>query len=250
MIVIPMAGLSSRFFNAGYPIPKYQLGLPNSQSVFEWAVTSFEEYFHSDHFVFIIRDVFNTKFFVENCINQLGIGSFSIVVLEDETEGQADTVYQGLKKISETISEHEELFIFNIDSRRTGFRKSTAVHNKDIAGYLEVFEGEGDHWSFIKVDNNGKVILTTEKERISNLCSNGLYYFRSIKLFNELFEQEYQNRRNSLVKSELYIAPLYNYLIQNNLAVDFELVDHSKIEFCGVPTEYEALCTKMKRSKQ
>lgn len=44
MFIIPMAGLSSRFFKAGYNKPKYQLML-GKETVFSWAVKSFEKYF-------------------------------------------------------------------------------------------------------------------------------------------------------------------------------------------------------------
>ncbi|EKD6920812.1 capsular biosynthesis protein, partial [Campylobacter coli] len=43
-IVFPMAGLSSRFSNAGYKIPKYMLEIQN-QTVFYNAVLSFKCYF-------------------------------------------------------------------------------------------------------------------------------------------------------------------------------------------------------------
>lgn len=246
MIVLPMAGLSSRFFKAGYLVPKYQLELPNGQTMFDWAVTSFESYFESEHFVFILRDVYGTKQFVENRLRELGIKSYDIVVLNEETKGQAETVYLGLKEMTRTNFINDELFIFNIDSRRVSFRKSKVIHHENVMGYLEVFHGEGDHWSFIKLDDQNNVILTTEKKRVSSLCSNGLYYFKSIDLFNQLFEVECQKDLLSLTGGELYIAPLYNQLIAKGLIVDYELIHFSEIEFCGTPAEYYELCAKMK----
>ena len=48
-----MAGLSSRFFKAGYTKPKYQLDL-NGETVFSWSVRSFERYFKTDKFCFYL----------------------------------------------------------------------------------------------------------------------------------------------------------------------------------------------------
>ena len=45
-IVIPMAGLSSRFTKAGYTLPKYMLYVVD-KSLFYLAVRSFEHYFQS-----------------------------------------------------------------------------------------------------------------------------------------------------------------------------------------------------------
>ena len=54
VIVIPMLGRSSRFFNAGYSIPKYQLPL-GGETVFTKVVRSFEAYFNLEHFLFLVR---------------------------------------------------------------------------------------------------------------------------------------------------------------------------------------------------
>lgn len=167
MIVIPMAGLSSRFFNAGYTVPKYMLDL-GGQSVFEWSVSSFKDYYNSDDFLFIIFDQFGTFDFVEDCVKKMGIRNYEITILPERTLGQADTVYQGIKN----KSSDEEMYIFNIDSRLNKFEK--IKDTSQIDGYLEVFEGEGEHWSFVLPGENNRVLKTTEKHRISNLCSNGL----------------------------------------------------------------------------
>ena len=110
MFIIPMAGLSSRFFKAGYTKPKYQLDL-NGETVFSWSVRSFERYFKTDKFVFIYRDVYDTKQFLEKAIVELGILDYELVCLPEETLGQADTVYQGINK----LDHDEEIYIFNID---------------------------------------------------------------------------------------------------------------------------------------
>lgn len=229
MFVIPMAGLSSRFFKAGYDKPKYQLML-GEETVFAWSVKSFEKYFKSDKFIFIYRDVYDTKSFLENEISSLGILDYELVCLPEETLGQADTVYQGIQHLPE-----DEIYVFNIDSKILNFKKPEWVNECD--GYLEVFEGEGEHWSFALPDGNSKRVLkTTEKERISNLCSDGLYYFKKKSVFEHLFLNAVENNLTS--KNEYYIAPLYNQMINNNLVVFFDLIDKSDILFCGTPDEY------------
>lgn len=231
MIVIPMAGLSSRFFKAGYDLPKYQL-LLGSQTVFSWAVSSFKKYFQTDTFVFIYRDVFDTESFIQQEIENLGIKSYQLIHLDHETLGQADTVYQGLKGL-----EDEELFIFNIDSKLLNFTKPEWYSACD--GYLEVFQGEGTHWSFVAPGEGKSVLRTTEKDRVSDLCSNGLYYFKSLDMFNRAVEYSLENK--IFVKNELYIAPLYNLLIAEGQSVLYDLQPSDNIQFCGVPDEYIAL---------
>lgn len=235
MFVIPMVGKSSRFFKEGYTEPKYKL-LVNGATVFEHSLRSFERYFSTDKFLFLVRSDYDAAGFVEQKVREMGISDFSIVVFSEETQGQADTVYQGLARSRDFFSSDEPLYIFNIDTFRPRFEKSPRSAD---AGYLEVFRGEGTHWSFALPGKDGAVLKTTEKDRISDLCSNGLYYFRSSKIFNEAFEHGV--RENLKSKGEFYIAPLYNYLIENNLSVSYELVPTSEIIFCGTPEEYRSI---------
>lgn len=236
MFIIPMAGLSSRFFKAGYTKPKYQLDL-NGETVFSWSVRSFEHYFKTDKFVFIYRDVYETKQFLEKEVVKLGISDYELVCLPEETLGQADTVYQGIAN----IDSNEEIYIFNIDSRIIDFIKPEWAAECD--GYLEVFKGEGDHWSFaLAEENSRRVIRTTEKERISDLCSDGLYYFKKKSAFEKLFLSAKENQRTA--KNEYYIAPLYNDLIEAGSTVFYDLIENYRILFCGTPDEYLQLLKK------
>lgn len=238
MFVIPMAGLSSRFFKAGYDKPKYQLML-GDETVFAWSVRSFERYFQSDKFVFIYRDVFETKTFIEHELTKLGIKDYELICLPEETLGQADTVYQGLNQ----LNVDEPIYIFNIDSKIVDFKKPEWV--EECAGYLEVFHGEGEHWSFAQtLPDSRQVIRTTEKERISDLCSDGLYYFESKSLFEQTFE--YAKKHNMTVKNEYYIAPLYNILIEQQYVIYCDIIANNQILFCGTPDEYHALLQEHK----
>lgn len=230
-----MAGLSSRFFKAGYELPKYQLDM-GGKTVFARSLESFEAYFETDLFVIILRDVYDTKAFVEREMQNLGIKHYQLCVLDGETEGQAETVYLGIQN----TADDEELYIFNIDTFRYGFKKPDFA--KDCDGYLEVFKGEGDHWSFVGIDENNKVIRTTEKERISDLCSDGLYYFNKTGVFKSLFEKT--KAEKLYVKGELYIAPMYNLMLEQGADIRYELIEMSDIDFCGTPDEYVALKEK------
>lgn len=234
MFVIPMAGLSSRFFKAGYAVPKYQLSIADA-IVFDLAIKSFERYFATDLFLLIVRDVYDTPRFVADRMAHLGVQNFIIHTLDGETAGQAETVALGLQDAN--IAAKEPIYIFNIDTFRYGFDKPDWVDTVD--GYLEVFEGEGDHWSFIAVDDHDKVIKTTEKTRISNLCSDGLYYFKSKDLYLSLFEQA--KAQQLTVKNEYYIAPMYNLLIAQGGQVGYVKITDNEIDFCGTPDEYQAL---------
>lgn len=237
IIIFPMAGLSSRFSKAGYTKPKYMLDL-NGKSVFLEAVLSFKRYFNEFKILFIYRNIQNTRTFIQEECKKLGLNLYESLELEKETDGQAHTVMLGLLKAK--IDDEESLLIFNIDTFRPNFSLPSNLESFD--GYLEVFEGEGEQWSFVLADEKGKVIKTAEKQRISNLCSSGLYYFKKAGDFKEVFlELQSKNQR---IKNEFYIAPMYNTLIQKGAFITYVKIDLNEIIFCGTPLEYEILKNK------
>ena len=174
------------------------------------------------------------KDFIKKALNKIGVHNFKILELESETLGQADTVYQGVRNTD------EEVYIFNIDTFLLDFSKPDWVDSCN--GYLEVFQTTGENWSFVESGDDNNVVRTTEKDRISDLCSNGLYYFSSSKAFCSLVEECILNK--NFVKGELYVAPLYNELITQGKVVKYHKVAESTIELCGTPKEYTLLKNK------
>jgi len=236
MFVFPMLGRSSRFFNAGYTVPKYKLPLgKEGQVVFDQVLGSFRRYFGTDLFVLLCRADTNDRAFLVDRMRALGVRRFEVIEHAGETGGQAESVELSLASAPE-----EELFIFNIDTVLYNFEKDAA--RGDVVGYLEVFRGEGTHWSFVEPSPNrlGYADRVVEKERISDLCSNGLYYFATVRIFTDALNAYRQKNRG--VARELYVAPLYNELIERGQPVSYKLVPAEDIGFCGVPDEYVELC--------
>lgn len=237
MIVIPMAGLSSRFFKAGYTKPKYMLEL-NGEPLFDTCVKSFSSYFESEHFVFIVRDVYGTLDFVNERLARLGVKSYHIHVLEQETRGQAETVYLAL---NQELDRESAITIFNIDTIRPNF--SYPSDFSASTSYLEVFKGEGENWSFVMPSSHNSldVIKTAEKNPISDLCCTGLYHFSSLNEFRQAYEHYLTLPKENWDAGELYVAPLYNYLIEQGRTVQYHVIFRSDVIFCGTPIEYENL---------
>lgn len=235
MIVIPMLGRSSRFFNEGYTLPKYQLPLAG-ETVFAKSLRSFERQFAQETFLFLVRNDYHALQFVAREICRLGIKDYRILEVAHDTRGQADSVSIGIRDYRDDVP----ILIFNIDTIRHDFEFPSHEHCGD--GFLEVFEGEGDNWSFIEAGKGSRVLRTTEKKRISDLCCNGIYGFSRAADFNEALQAYIASEEN--VGGEIYVAPLYNYLIKKGCEINFRFVKSSIIDHCGIPEDYERLRAK------
>jgi len=239
MIVIPMAGNSRRFTEAGYTRPKYELPV-GDQTLFALTVRSFAHYFGSERFVFVCRADLGAEPFVREECARLGIVDAEIVPLHQPTRGQAETVLLGIEQAG--FDSADAMIVFNIDTIRHGYRFPVECDWADA--YLEVFSGPGTGWSFVQpaAAFTRRVARTTEKERISDLCCTGLYYFARAGDFASacraamVDEERYRARW-----SELYVAPLYNELIASGLTVTYHRVDIATVGFSGTPAEYESL---------
>jgi hypothetical protein len=236
MIVIPMAGLSKRFAEAGYSRPKYMLPLAG-KSVFDHAVESFRSLFDQEQFLFIVRDIENSPAFVEGSCATLGLRNAQIAMLEAPTAGQAETVELGLRVAANDGD--VPLTIFNIDTFRPNFRFPTDTWFRNSDGYLEVFRGEGANWSYVRPSANepNLALETAEKRPISDLCCTGLYHFAKTSQFLAAVAEEHRNPSSR----ELYVAPLYNHLIGKGARIHYQLIQPEEVVFCGVPAEYRRL---------
>ena len=232
-IVITMAGAGSRFRKAGYKQPKYMIEV-NGKTLFEWSMLSLSDYFDdkSSKFIFIAREENNSRSYVEENCKKLGISNVSVVELKEPTDGQATSAM-----LAEPYwNEEDELIVYNIDTYvEEGYLTKDRISGD---GFIPCFNAPGDHWSFVKLDDDGHAIEVREKQRISDNCTIGLYYFKSAKLYAEIYEKYYQDGAN-IEMNEKYIAPLYNFMIENGYTVDIDIIPQEKVHILGTPEEVE-----------
>jgi dTDP-glucose pyrophosphorylase len=77
-----------------------------------------------------------------------------------------------------------------------------------VDGMLQIFSDNQTRWSFVRMDNMGRVLQTAEKQLISNNASSGLYWFKKAETFLRIASLKLKS------KGECYIAPLYNQMIK------------------------------------
>lgn len=231
-IIITMAGLGTRFRKAGYEMPKYMIKA-RGKTLFEWSMDSLLGYRgHVSKYVFVVRREDGAADFIREQSRRYGIHQVEVVEIDHMTDGQATTCMLAIP----FCNPEESVLIYNIDT----YVEPYEMKYEDIAGdgHIPCFHAKGDHWSFARLDTEGRVAEVREKVRISDNCTLGAYYFSSAELYQRMYEEYYADD-SRMEKNEKYIAPLYNYMIEKGLSVTISLVDERKVHVLGTPEELQ-----------
>lgn len=231
-IIITMAGLGSRFRKAGYHCPKYMIEA-KGKTLFEWSMDSLLGYNdHVEKYVFVVRAEDQSGEWIKEKCKNYGMHNVDIVEIDHMTDGQATTCMLAIPYCKSDSA----IMVYNIDT----YVEPYEMKFEDISGdgHIPCFHAPGDHWSFVKLDGNGKAVEVREKVRISDNCTLGAYYFSSANLYKKLYEEYYPDDSH-LEKNEKYIAPLYNYMIEKGMSVTISIVDARKVHVLGTPEELE-----------
>lgn len=228
-VVITMAGLGSRFRKAGYKVPKYMIEV-KGKTLFEWSMSSLEA-FKKEQFIFIVRQEDNAKDFIGAQCHQMGIENFRIIEIDHLTRGQAETAMMA----TNVWDKDQELFIYNIDT----YIEPNQMRPELIEGegFIPCFHAEGEHWSFVKLNENGNAIEVREKTRVSDNCSIGAYYFKTAALYETVYNTLYHG--DFLEHGEQYIAPMYNEMIKMGMKVKIQDIYSIYVHVLGTPREVE-----------
>lgn len=232
-IVITMGGLGSRFRKARYTVPKYMIEA-KGRTLFEWSMISLEGYRdRADKFIFIaMKDENNdVEGFIKDRCFELNIIDPKVILLDYLTDGQATTAMLAKKY----WDKDHALLIYNIDTYVEAGEMNSAELKGD--GFIPCFQAEGDHWSFVRLDDAGRVVEIKEKKRISKYCTLGAYYFKTCALYEDLYNEYYKDENRELVNGEKYVAPLYDYLLSKGGEIYISDVAPDKVHVLGTPEE-------------
>lgn len=230
-IVIPMAGLGSRFSQAGYEKPKPfidVMGKPMIVRVMENLYYPGARYIligRTDHLekekplVDEISSTYNARF--------IGIDKL--------TEGTACTVLFARKEVNTDAP----LLIANSDQLvdiAVG-RFIDDCFQRDLDGSILTFT---DHernpkWSFAKINEDGYVTEVQEKKAISEFATVGIYLFsKGSDFVNGAVDMIINNDR---VNNEFYTCPVYNQLIKEDKRIGIFNIKFSQMHGLGTPED-------------
>lgn len=217
-IIIPMAGKGERFLSQGINTPKPLIdvcGMP----MIEWALKSVEGIPCKD-IIFIILAEHEKNYAVSSILEKMTKERPRIIVLDRVTKGQLCTVLAA----KEYINTDEDILIHNTDTYLiSNIKRDIKNRKKDTAGIISVIKAPGERWSFAKIDHMGRVIEVSEKVRISDYASTGMYYFSEGRQFVSTAEELIKD--NETTGGEYYMILAYKRYIEKGLKVTISRAD-------------------------
>jgi len=205
-IVIPMAGLGSRFTRAGYTIPKPLLpvhGAPMIRLVIENVRPK------SPHrFIFICQRTHNETYgFAEKL--RSWAPEAEVIELDGLTEGAACTVLTARHLFDNDdalmIANSDQYVDIEIDDYLA------AMSARALDGLIMTMQATDSKWSYAGLDENGLATRVVEKVPISTHATVGIYNFARGRDFAR--GADAMIAKNLRVNNEFYVAPVYNELI-------------------------------------
>lgn len=272
-VVIPMAGLGSRFQTYGFCTEKYLLPVNrNQETMIEAAMLSLQtkqnKYFDCVKFFCIVRneaeyeqdEIYfpdNHTSFISSCNNEIydvisNIAKkhgfdISIITIDKLTDGPACTVHAAKEYLDMT----QPLMVVNSDQilhkfQINNFLKKCQYYDGCVLTFdprnnfrdmrLEI--GATDKHSYVQTTGHGIVTKCVEKVILSNKALVGVHYFRQANTFYDAYDYMLGHNLRA-PNGEFYLSGCYQSMIEMGNSVGYHNLDDTEFVFpVGEPDDY------------
>lgn len=225
-IVIPAAGNGSRF-KYNYAMPKPLIPI-NGVPMITRAIRSLniQAQFH-----FVLRD----NEFLQATIEaiSLEVNNPNIVKVSSATQGAAASVLL----LEDYIDSSSELIVANCDQIMKWDSESALQAMRRYDGAVVTYNDTNPKNSFARVID-GLVEEIKEKEVIGNIALTGIHYWAKAGYFFDSAKRMIE--RNDRQNNEFYVAPTFNYLINDGLDIGIYHIRKNEFFPVGTPEDLES----------
>jgi choline kinase len=235
-VLIPMAGENQGFPESHnpFPMPLIEIG---SKTVIERVIDNLSTVAEQVQFIFVINNDDCRKFHLDNTLNIITGGQCHIVRLNKETQGSSCSALMAI----DHIATDTPLLIANSDQIFEDSVAELIVDFQTADAGVVTFNSVHPRWSYVRLDEHGKVVEIAEKRPLSRHAIAGLYYFRRGKDFVDAAMQ--MIRKNESVNGRYFISPALNQLILANKTIQIRNVEIERYHTFYTPKkikEYES----------
>ena len=237
-IVIPMAGLGSRFAQAGYEKPKPFIDV-DGEPMISKVIKNL--YYPEANYILIGRKEHLEK--EAELVKEISeTYNATFIGIDKLTEGTACTVLYARKYINNEhpllIANSDQLVDISIEDYI-----NDCFDKKRDGSILTFTDAERNpKWSFAKIDSEGLVTEVQEKKAISEFATVGIYFFNRGKDFVDGTIDMIIN--NDRVNNEFYSCPVYNYLIADGKKIIIYNIEQEAMHGLGTPDDLKLYLNK------
>ncbi len=245
-VIIPMAGLGSRFLDYGFTINKYLLPIDGFlQPMIKAAILTLKVPVNS-HFIFILRepvgpDLPLRKLLEDICQDNNYI--CSILTVDHVTEGPTCTAMIAADLINNDtpllISNSDQILDLNFDA----FMDQASKADGTVLTYNPAYElviGSKDKNSFVGKGEDGKPNQFAEKIVLSKEALVGVHYYKKGSYFIETANYTFRNNMRA-PNGEFYLSLTYQAMLNLGYSVNTYNLSESGNEYyypVGEPVDY------------
>ena len=234
-IVIPLAGKDKYFTEVDYPFSKHLLEIGGSTMI-QLVVENLSRLEQEIQFIFIVNSGDCKKYHLDNVLCLLTDNKCKIIKIDNDTKGAACSTLMGIEYINNNIP----LIIANPDQI---FDIDLNIIIKKLSnsdGGVITFHSIHPRWSYVRLDDEKRIIETAEKRPISKNAIAGFYYFKKGSYFVDSAMRMIEKDAN--VNGFYYIAPSLNEMILKGQKLSTYSIENDKYHTFYTPhkvDEYE-----------
>ena len=231
-LIMPMAGLGSRFEEGGFRVPKPLIEI-HGHPLFYWATQSIVKFIEPRSLRYVVLQEHVDSFGIDSRIMQY-YPEARVTIIPEVLMGPVLTCLVGVNDLGddEMIAINDCDHMFESRSLNSLFTYEARDRLDLLDGAVLTFKSVARQYSYVLLDREGYITGAHEKNRVSNDAICGLYFFKHVGLFREMSEGYLATRRHA----EAYISGVVDFLAQKSgrmgtFAADFH------VSF-GTPEEY------------
>lgn len=217
-IIVPIAGSNQIDNETQYMRGLYEI---EKKTILQHVYESLSV-INNAEFIVILRKEDVSKFHLDNMI-RLMIPGVKVIVADGQTKGAACSCLLAIDEIDEDspliIAGSDQLITINLQNVVDEFEK------KGYDGGVVTFEGLHPRWSFVRLNDEGRVIEAAEKRPISRNATTGFYYFKKGSFFIDGAQS--MIKKGACVDGKYYVCPIYNEMILKQLYVGTYKIDRN-----------------------
>jgi len=206
-VLIPMSG-PNRFDGDEFSYPKPLIEIMG-RPVIEHVIAGLDQIRRQKRFICVVNEEDCDNFYLADVLGLITKGNVQCIKLKRSTKGAACSALMAIDYIDNDgpllISNSDHVLEWDLDAILDRF------DSRKVDAGVVCFEAVHPKWSYVRLDEAGKIVETAEKRPLSRYAIAGLYYFRRGADFVRAARCSIE--KDASVNGLYYIAPVMNELI-------------------------------------